>query len=129
MNATLEKSRSEREEREQRPERISYMCPCVNIHSNKDEYLLEVEMPGVTKQGLEITVEGNELTIVGRRQREKPSGEAVYCESCAEDYRRVFEIASDIDTAKIKAEMNQGILRLHLPKSEKAKPRKVQITD
>jgi len=111
-----------------RAERIDYVCPCVNITSNADEYLLEVEMPGVGKDGVDISVEGNELTIVGRRRREKPAGAAVYCESCPDDYRRVFEIASEIDAAKISAEMNQGMLRLRLPKSERVKPRKVAIS-
>jgi HSP20 family protein len=46
-----------------------------------------------------------------------------------EDYRRVFEIASDIDTSKINAQMDQGILKLRLPKSERVKPRKIQITE
>jgi HSP20 family protein len=61
--------------------------------------------------------------------REKPSGEAVYCEACPDDYRRVFEIASDIDTSKISAHMDQGILKLRLPKSERFKPRKIAITE
>jgi HSP20 family protein len=124
MNTTVDSSRTERGS----VERIDYMCPCVNITSVGDEYVLDVEMPGVSKEGVEISVEGNELTIVGRRQREKPAGEAVYCESCPGDYRRVFEIASDIDATKISAEMNQGILKLRLPKSERVKPRKIQIS-
>ena len=125
MNTTVDSSKTEQG---QNAERIAYMCPCVNITLSDDEYLLEVEMPGVSKDGVEISVEGNELTIIGRRQRQKPAGEPVYCESCPDDYRRVFEIASDIDTTKISAEMNQGILKLRLPKSERVKPRKIQIS-
>jgi HSP20 family protein len=126
MNTTVDTPRTERREA---AERIDYLCPCVNISSSKDDYLLEVEMPGVSKDGLEVTVEGNELTIIGRRRREKPGGEAVYCETCPEDYRRVFEIASDIDISKINAQMDQGILKLRLPKSERVKPHKIQISE
>lgn len=103
------------------------VLPPVNISATEGEYLLEVEMPGVNKDGLEISVEGNELTIVGRRTRERPQGETVYRESNDGDYRRVFELSSDIDTNKISAEMQQGILRLRLPQAEHVKPRKIEI--
>lgn len=106
-----------------------YIIPAVNISSNADEYLVQAEMPGVAKDGLEVSVEGNELTIIGRRKNEPQPGEFLYCESCPEDYRRVFELASDIDTAKISAQMNQGILKLRLPKAERVKPRKIEIAD
>jgi HSP20 family protein len=105
------------------------VLPPVNITARNDEYLLEVEMPGVNKEGLEISVEGNELTIVGRRHSEQVTGEVVYRESAEADYRRVFEISSDIDTGKISAEMHQGIVKLHLPKAERVKPRKIKIAD
>jgi len=105
------------------------VLPPVNISAAKDEYLLEVEMPGVNKDGLEVSVEGNELTIVGKRQPDQFTGEVVYRESSEADYCRVFEISSDIDTGKISAEMSQGILRLHLPKAERVKPRQIKIAD
>ncbi len=105
------------------------ILPPVNITASNDEYFLEVEMPGVNKAGLEILVEGNQITIIGRRQPEQGSGEVVYRESSDADYRRVFELTSDIDTGKITAEMHQGILKVHLPKAERVKPRKIKIAD
>jgi HSP20 family protein len=105
------------------------VLPPVNITARNDEYLLEVEMPGVNKDGLEISVEGHELTLVGKRQPEQVAGDVVYRESSEADYRRVFEISSDIDTGKISAEMHQGIVKLHLPKAERVKPRKIKIAD
>src|SRR2546421_127813 len=98
------------------------IMPPVNITARDDEYVLEVEMPGVNRDGLQISVEGNELTILGRRSRDSNSqGETVYRESSDADYRRVFELSSDIDTNKVSAEMHQGILKLHLPKAERVK--------
>jgi HSP20 family protein len=105
------------------------VLPPVNITAANDEYLLEIEMPGVNREGLEISVEGHELTIVGKRAPEQIAGELVYRESSDADYRRVFEISSDIDTGKISAEMHQGIVKLHLPKAERVKPRKIKIVD
>ena len=58
----------------------------------------------------------------------KAEGELCHCESTQGDFRRVFELGPDVDTSKINARMEQGVLKLHLPKSEKDKPRKVQIT-
>src|ERR1043166_5126191 len=107
--------------------RQEYATPEVNIFEGKDGYLLEAEMPGVNKEGLEIMREGNELTIVGRRQTEAAFGEALFRESHARDYRRVFELDPAIDTTKVSARIEQGILTLTLPKSEKVKPRKIKV--
>jgi HSP20 family protein len=105
------------------------IAPSVNIYGRKDEYLLEVEMPGVTKEGLQIMVEGNELTIIGRPNSEAMPGSPLYQERPTGEYRRVFEMGNDIDTAGIRAEIHQGILRLHLPITERVKPRKIEITE
>ena len=87
-----------------------YVIPPANIAATDNEYLVEVEMPGVNKQGLEVTVEGNELTIIGRRASDVPEGELCYCESPQADYRRVFELGPDVDTSKISAGKPNGIV-------------------
>jgi HSP20 family protein len=104
-----------------------YASPEVNISETKDGYLLEAEMPGVNKEGLEITLEGNEITIVGRRDNEVVKGEPLFRERTLVDYRRVFELDPAIDTARIAAKMDQGVLSLTLPKSERVKPRKITV--
>lgn len=107
-----------------------YVIPQVNILETKDEYLLEAEMPGVNKDGLEVLLEGNELSIIGRRQQDEPqNADLVYRESTPRDYRRSFVLDPTIDTGKINAQMEQGVLKLHLPKAEKVKPRKIAVTD
>jgi len=104
----------------------SLVSPNVNIIETKDGYILEAEMPGVAKEGLEVSVEDNVLTIVGRRQAE-PSAKILYRESSPVDYRRVFELDPTIDTGKINAQIEQGILTLTFPKTEKAKPRRITV--
>jgi len=114
-----------------RPERQherGFVIPPANISGTDSEYLAEVEMPGVDKSGLEVTVEDNELTIIGRRKADTPQGHLYYTEWPQADYKRVFELGPDVDTTKINAQLEQGILKLRLPKSEKAKPRKIQIS-
>ena len=105
-----------------------YLHPPVNVVETKDGYLLEAEMPGVSKDGLEVLLEENELTIVGHRNGLAPAGaQPLYRESVDRDFRRSFVLDPTIDTAKISARMERGILTLMLPKAEKVKPRKISV--
>ena len=113
----------------ERTEHQKFVVPVVNIFETKDGYALEAEMPGVNKGGLEITLEGNEITILGRRGAEPVNGEFWLRERSPADYRRMFELDPAIDTGKISAKMEQGMLTLALPKSEQVKPRKITVSD
>jgi len=120
-------TQKETNESTERTERQEYILPEVNIFEEKDGYTLEAEMPGVGKDGLEVLLEGNELTIVGHRPRPAMSGQLIFRESQNADYRRAFELDPAIDTSRIVARMNQGVLTLTLPKSEQVKPRKITV--
>jgi HSP20 family protein len=111
----------------QQNRQTDYVAPEVNIFETKDGYVVEAEMPGVNKEGLEITVEGNELTIVGHRNAEQVNGQTLFRERRLADYRRSFELDPAIDTSKVAAKIEQGILTVTLPKSEKVKPRKIAV--
>jgi len=113
----------------ERTQNTQYVAPDVNIYETKDGYTLEAEMPGVNKDGLEITLEGHEITITGRRSAEVVPGETLFREQHGADYRRAFELDPAIDTSKISARMNQGVLFLTLPKSEQVKPRKITVVE
>ena len=104
-----------------------FITPPANISATNAEYFVEIDMPGVNKEGLQVTVENNELTIIGRRSSDMPSGEICYCESPQADFRRAFELGPDVDTTKISAEMKQGVLKLRVPRSERAKPRQIEV--
>ena len=104
-----------------------YAAPAVNVLETEDGYILEAEMPGVARDGLEVTLEDRELTIVGHYRKETVPGEALFRERPLADYRRTFELEPAIDTANIRATMNQGLLTLTLPKSERVKPRKIVV--
>ena len=109
-------------------QRLTFVTPVANILETGDGYILEAEMPGVGKDGLEVTVENGELVLVGRRSDKELPGEALYRESRPLDFRRVFDLDPSIDAAKITAKMEQGILTLTLPKAEEVKPRRIQVT-
>jgi HSP20 family protein len=112
-----------------RPATVQYVAPDVNIYETKDGYELEAEMPGVSKEGLEITVEGQQISIVGRRADEVVPGEVLFRERSHAAYRRVFDLDPAIDTTRIAARMQQGVLHLALPKSEAVKPRKIAVSE
>jgi HSP20 family protein len=110
-----------------RPTRPEYVAPNVNIFETDEGYVLQAEMPGVSKEGLDLTVEGSEITITGRRNPDATVGETLFRERNAADYRRVFELDPAIDTAKVSAKIAQGVLTVTLPKSERVKPRKITV--
>ena len=122
MQTTVEKNQTAN-----RPVREEYIAPNVNIFETQEGYVLQAEMPGVSKDGLEITLEGNEITITGRRSAESVAGEPLFRESNTADYRRVFELDPAIDTSKVSAKIEQGVLTVTLPKSERVKPRKIKV--
>ncbi len=69
-----------------------FIAPSASVVEAEDGYTPEVEMPGVNKDGLEISVENNELTIVGRRSHPSVEGKLIHRESRSENYRRAFEL-------------------------------------
>lgn len=105
-----------------------FVTPASSVIEDGDAYLLKVEMPGVNKEGLEISVENNELTITGRRSLPDVEGTLVHRESRSENFRRAFELDPSIDTSKVSARMDQGVLTLTLPKAEQVKPRKITVS-
>ena len=104
------------------------ITPPAGVTEISDGYLLEIEMPGVKKDGLEISVENNELTIIGRRSLPAAEGTLIHRESRPENFRRVFEIDPSIDADKISAKIDQGLVTLTLPKAEHVKPRKITVS-
>jgi HSP20 family protein len=125
-NVATKEKRPVREQGDQR-ERQAWLQPYVNIVETKDAYVLEAEMPGVSKEGLEVLLEGNELTIVGTRKYGVEGAELVYRESQDRGFRRTFELDPTIDTQGISARMENGVLHLELRKAEKVKPRRITV--
>ena len=122
MNTLVRENRNANQQREQ------FVMPAASVVEDGNVYLLKVEMPGVNKEGLEISVENNELTILGRRSLPAIEGVLIHRESRPENFRRAFELDPSIDTAKVSARIEQGILTLTLPKAEQVKPRKITVS-
>jgi len=102
--------------------------PAFNVREDEHGYDVTVQLPGVAKDGLEITTQGDELTIVGRRAWNPPAEWTVlYRETPRADFELTLTHEGDVDSDKSTAELKDGILRLTLPKAEAAKPRKISI--
>ena len=105
-----------------------FIAPAASVFENAEGYILEIEMPGVNKEGLEISVENNELTIIGRRSLPAVEGTLIHRESRPDNFRRTFELDPSIDADKIGAKIEQGLVTLTLPKAEHVKPRKITVS-
>ena len=105
-----------------------FVAPPASVTEAADGYMLEIEMPGVKKDGLDISVDNNELTIIGRRAVPAVEGTLIHRESRPENFRRTFELDPSIDANKISAKIDQGLMTLTLPKAEHVKPRKITVS-
>jgi HSP20 family protein len=103
--------------------------PRHQIREDEAGYTLTVYLPGVTKEGLEITDENGDLTITGKGTAKLPEGLSVlHRESSDAAFRLVIAHDNTIDAEKIGAELKDGVLQLTLAKTESAKPRKVAVS-
>lgn len=110
--------------RSEEPTRI----PAVDIYETEENVVLLADMPGVSDDGLDVTVEEGTLSIVGRvNDVQAPEMNVLYAEYRPLTYRRTFTLSSDLRTDGIEGTMRNGVLRLTLPKAEEAKVRRIPI--
>jgi HSP20 family protein len=104
-------------------------APLVDIVEDEKEYFIKVELPEVHKDDVKVTVEGGTLTIAGERKAEKEvKGRKLHrVERFYGRFERSFSIPDDAEAGEVKAEFKDGVLRVHLAKSEKARPKQVEV--
>ena len=100
--------------------------PAVDIRETDDAFILKCDMPGVNRDNLDVTVDGDRLTITGKTAKE-PEGKALYRETNAGNFYREFNLGDGIDRESISAEMQSGQLTICIGKSEAVKPRKIDV--
>ena len=102
--------------------------PAVDIYETAEEYVVMAEMPGCDPKGIDVQFENGELLIYGRvAPRQVPETGWLAREFGVGDFYRTFNVTESIETDKISAEYEHGILTLRLPKVETAKPRKIEV--
>lgn len=100
--------------------------PPVDIYENAEEVLVMADLPGIGKDSVTIHLDKGQLTIEGRRKN-AGEGNELAVELGATAYRRSFVLPPGIQSDGITAELNHGVLRVHLPKSAALKPRQIQV--
>ena len=103
-----------------------FIKPAVNIIETEEGLTLTADVPAASRDALEVNVEKGILTISAPVSRTMP-GTPIYTEFELASYYRQFSIPESLDHEKAKAELNNGILTLRVPRSEPAKPRKIEI--
>jgi HSP20 family molecular chaperone IbpA len=105
------------------------IVPPVDIYEDVDCVTLFADLPGVSKETLDVQVDKDTLKIYGKRAAGNGTEGVtrLYDEIPAKDFYRAFTIGEEIDREKISASMNNGVLKLTLPKAEKTKPKKIDI--
>ena len=104
--------------------------PPVDIEEDNREYIVKAELPGMKKEEVKLKVEGGTLTISGERKAEKEEKDKKYhrLERSYGTFQRSFTLPEGTQPEKISAEFKDGVLLVHLPKDEKAKPRAIEVT-
>lgn len=104
-------------------------APAVDIYETTDAYVLHADLPGVTKEDIEVQVLEDQVAIRGTRKRVQPVEEKGFrrYERAEGRFERSFRIKGGIDAGKVDARFENGVLTLTLPKPEEAKPRHIEI--
>lgn len=108
---------------------VAEWTPAVDITEDDKEYLVKVELPEVKKDDVKVTVENGVLTISGERKFEKEDKGVRYhrIERSYGYFARSFSLPEDADAEKVSAEFKDGILKVHVAKSEKARPKQIEV--
>ena len=108
---------------------VADWMPTVDISETEGEYLIKAELPEVRKEDVKVTVENGVLTLQGERRQEKEEkGKKFHrVERSYGSFIRSFSLPESVDESAVKAVYKDGVLHLHLPKSEKVKPKAIDV--
>lgn len=127
-SGAVESAASTRQGQAGADENVATMAPRVDIFENEQGITLRAEMPGVSKDRLEVHADRNGLTIQGDVAIEMPAGmQALYADVQATRYRRSFTLSGELDPERIDAQLKDGVLTLQIPKRAEFQPRRIEV--
>ena len=109
------------------PAPLSRWNPAVNVYQDKDRFTVVVELPGLKKEEIEISLHDDTLTIAGERKREESSEQEFLTERLYGKFQRSLTLPTAVDAEKVKASYKDGLLQVDLPKAEEAKPKQIEV--
>ena len=111
------------------PEQRLLFNPPIDIHESDDGLILEADLPGVSLETLDLQVEDNKLTLFGRVTSTLPEGAMpAHQEYQVGDFLRSFILSDNVDHERITAKLNNGVLRVELPRTERTEPRQIKVS-
>ena len=103
--------------------------PALDLYESRDHFLAVMELPGMQKEDIDISLHDGTLTISGERKRDSDKGEtAQRTERYVGTFRRSIALPTRVDSSKVSANYQDGILKVTLPKAEEAKPKQIQVS-
>lgn len=134
MNNAVQTSSSAREPRlpqqsqDPQQQQQRHVVPPVDVFENESSITLLADLPGVAREQLQVRVDGDNLVLEATASTTGPEDmELVYGELQCPSYRRQFTLSRELDTARIEAQLRDGVLRLTIPKAEEARPRRIPV--
>ena len=129
LGSLLSRSPSQWPEGQEEPMAVAEWAPLVDISEDDKEYLIKAELPEVKKEDVKVTAEAGTLTIMGERKFEKEEKGRRYhrVERAYGTFGRSFSLPDDASPSKVSAEFKDGVLSVHLAKTEKAKPKQIEV--
>ena len=128
MSETNEMKTQDTREIDTQSERDVFLRPPVDVYEDRSGITLTADLPGVSRDRIDIRVDGNNLSIEARAVIDMPEGmEALHADVGTTRFRRSFTLSNELETDKISAEMKDGVLTLRLPKRAELQPRKIEI--
>jgi HSP20 family molecular chaperone IbpA len=111
-----------------KPAEQPFVVPPVDVFEDESGITLLADLPGVSRDGLGVRVDGDSLQIEATASAQGPQNmELVHGEAQVPAYRRRFTLSRELDSTKISAQLKDGVLRLTIPRAEEAKPRRIQV--
>jgi len=104
--------------------------PAVDIKETRDNIIVSAELPGMKKEDIKVTIHGDQLSVSGERKLEKEEKDETYhrIERAYGKFQRVITLPVEVAENKIKASYEHGVLKINLPKSEKSKPKEIEVS-
>lgn len=127
-NMVPERNENEALARREQPERLIF-TPYIDIYETEEGLVLTADLPGVTSNTLELQVQDNKLTLFGRVENQIPEGAAtLHQEYGVGDFLRSFILSDEVDHERITASINNGVLKVVLPKAPTTRPRRIEVS-
>jgi HSP20 family protein len=125
---TVRSGDAQQPQAQQQQQQQRTVLPAVDVFEDGNGITLLADMPGVPKEGLDVKIESDTLSIEGQVASATPEGlEALYAEVRVPRYRRTFTLSRELDTSKVDANLKDGVLTLRIPKQAHAQPRRIEI--